>query len=230
MGCLLNAVAAGIILVGFRETWHPDRTSPSAETKATRTAEFRAAILQPDVIIAILFFLLSGVIQGSLQFAFSLWADMERGWNAQQIAWSGAAIGLGFAIGSGAVLRPLLHRVGQEKTVLAGTLIDAIGLTLFLTNQHSPVLALTGLFISSLGGALWATTILGLISRDIDASHQGLALGIANGAALLGRVAGPALAGSLAVNISPGAPFGLILGCVALAIGRALTLARRPAS
>lgn len=229
-GCLLNAVAAGIILVGFRETWHPDKTPASAETKATRTAEFRAAILQPDVVIAILFFLLSGVIQGSLQFAFSLWADMSRGWNAQQIAWAGAAIGFGFAIGSGAVLRPLIHRVGQEKTVLAGTLIDAVGLCLFLTNQHSPALALTGLFVSSLGGALWATTILGLISRDIDARHQGLALGIANGAALLGRVVGPALAGSLAVNVSPGAPFALILGCVILAIGRALTLARRPAT
>ena len=94
----------------------------------------------------------------------------------------------------------MLKRIGQEKTVLTGTLIDACGLLIFLFFQHAPVIALGGLLVSSLGGALWATTILGLLSKEIDPRDQGLALGVANGAALFGRVVGPAFAGYIAVN------------------------------
>jgi MFS family permease len=90
-----------------------------------------------------------------------------------------------------------------------------------------PAIALTGLMISSTGGALWATTILGLLSRDIDPRDQGLALGVANGAALFGRVMGPVLAGYLAVSIAPAAPFFVILMCISLAIIRGITLVRQ---
>ena len=76
----------------------------------------------------------------------------------------------------------------------------------------------------ALGGALWATTILGLLSREIDPQDQGLALGIANGAALFGRVAGPAVAGWLAGNIDPALPFAAMLGCVLLAVARGAVL------
>lgn len=225
IGIVVNLVAAVVIAVGFTETWHPHEHAPHASKEAEKPP-FLQAIMHASVVLAIFFFLISGFIQGSLQFSFALWADMLYGWTAQLIAWTSAAVGLGFAIGSGLVLRPMLKRLGQERTVLAGTLIDVTGLATFLLFQATPVVALGGLALSSLGGALWATTILGLMSRDIDPRDQGLALGVANGAALLGRVIGPAFAGWLAIAVSPGAPFAAILICVSVAVLRGITLVR----
>lgn len=232
LGMSVNLIAALIIVFGFGETWHPNKAqAAAADADADAAADtgrssFRAAIFKLSIVLAIAFFLLSGFIQGSLQFSFALWADLSLNWSAQLIAWSGAAIGVGFALGSGVVLKPLTRRIGAERTVLAGTLIDAAGLSIFLLGQSSIIAALTGLVISGLGGALWATTILSLLSRQIDERDQGLALGVANGAALLGRVIGPAFAGYLAGNVAPGAPFAFILFCVALAVLRAVTLVR----
>ncbi len=227
LGIAVNIIAIVSIIAGFRESWHPDEAAARAAASGAARRDFAQAILHASVIVAILFFLLSGFIQGSLQFAFAMWADLTRGWTAQYIAWSSAFIGFGFAVGSGVFLKPVSKRLGLEKTVLTGTLIDATGLTLFLFFQESTGLALAGLFVSSMGGAFWGTTILTLLSREIDERDQGVALGVANGATLLGRVLGPAFAGWLAANVLPGAPFVLILSCVSLAILRAVLLVRR---
>jgi len=226
-GVALNAGAALVLLLGFTETLRPDESGSEASDKQDNSVPFRQAILQSAVLVAVLFFLLSGFIQGSLQFSFALWADLQHQWNAQQIAWAMTAIGLGFAFGSGFLLRPLVHRFGQQRTVLMGTLVDASGLLVFLLMQHSLAGALGGLFLSAMGGALWGTTILSLLSQEISARDQGLAMGLANAATLLGRVAGPILAGYLATELSPGAPFVFMLCCVLVAAGRGLLLVRR---
>lgn len=227
LGMVLNLLGAVAILVGLKETRKASTSDEDADEAPEGTHHFATAILQVSVILAIAFFLLSGFIQGSLQFSFALWADISVGWTAQLIAYSGTAIGIGFALGSGVVLRPLLKRYGQEKTVLTGTVIDAMGLCWFLYFQPIPVVALFGLLLAALGNSLWATTILGLISKQISPKDQGLALGVANGASLFGRVVGPIFAGYLAGAISPNAPFTIILFCVGLAIWRGIILVRK---
>ena len=227
IGALLNVVGMIAIMVGFQETWNPKEQVEKKAEVSTDTHALSEAIFHVAVILAILFFLLSGFIQGSLQFAFTLWADISMGWTSQWIAWAGMSIGLGFAIGSGLVLPNLLKRFSQEKVVLIGTVLDATGLALFLYGIEDPLVALTGLLIAALGGALWATTILGLLSKGIDPKDQGLVLGIANGASLFGRVMGPVLAGFLAATFNPGAPFIAIFACVVLAIVRGCVLVRK---
>jgi len=223
VGLLLNLAGVIIIAVGFRETWRPHEPQPETKSKI-QTHSFAEAIFHIGIIMAVFFFMLSGFIQGSLQFSFTLWADIRLGWIAQWIAWAGASIGLGFALGSGLILRPMLKRIGQERTIFVGALIDFSGLILFLLFQSSPVPALAGLMLSAMGGALWATTILGQLSRGIDRRDQGIALGVANGAALFGRVIGPAFAGYLVANFSPGTPFIAILICVFLVLIRGIFL------
>ncbi|MBT8421626.1 MAG: MFS transporter [Gammaproteobacteria bacterium] len=228
LGITVNLIAAVVIIFRFRESWHPDDYEEKEREPGDHRRQFSDAIFHAAVIVAILFFLISGFIQGSLQFAFAMWADLTMNWSAQYIAWSGALIGLGFAVGSGALLKPMTRRFGAEKTVFAGTLIDAFGLAVFLLFQGETVIALTGLFVSSMGNGFWATTILTLLSREIDERDQGLALGFANGASLLGRVLGPAFAGYLAVTMSPGAPFAFLFACVLLAVVRGAQLIRPP--
>ncbi|HJP04203.1 MAG: hypothetical protein CL799_13270 [Chromatiales bacterium] len=226
VGMTLNLIGIGVVVTGFKETLVPSEAKTKPENAETETHSFGEAIFHVSVLLAIAFFLLSGFIQNSLMFSFTLWADLTLGWKAQLIAWSGAFVGVGFAIGSGLVLRPMVRRIGQEKTVLTGALIDASGLVIFLVFQATPLIALMGLMVASLGGSLWSTTILGLMSRQIDPADQGLALGVANGAALLGRVIGPAFVGLMAGSVDPGAPFMIILGCVLMAVVRGAALVR----
>lgn len=226
LGVLVNLIAAATIALRFRESWNPAEFVAKERAPGDTRSSFATAIWQAAVIVAILFFLLSGFIQGSLQFAYAMWADLTMQWTAQYIAWSGAVIGLGFAVGSGALLKPMTRRYGPERTVLIGTFIDVSGLTLFILMQEHTFVALSGLFLASIGSGFWATTILTLLSREIDERDQGLALGVANGASLLGRVLGPAFAGYLASAVSPGAPFGFLLACVLVAAGRAILLVR----
>jgi MFS family permease len=230
LGTVLNLLGAIVVIFWLTETLnkHGDAEEETDANEQPR-AKFSAAIFQLGVLLAIGVFLLSGFIQGSLQFSFTLWADITLGWTAQLIAYSGMAIGIGFALGSGVILKPMLNNFGQEKTVLTGTLIDALGLIWFLNFQQIPLLALLGLLIAATGNSLWATTILGLISRQISRADQGLALGVANGAALFGRVAGPAFTGLLAAKFGASAPFAIIFGCVALAILKGVRLVRQKA-
>jgi len=227
LGVVVNVIAALVIVLRFRESWHPKEHAKKPIADDDKRRGFNEAILHAAVIVAIFFFLLSGFIQGSLQFSFAMWADLTMNWTAQYIAWSGALIGLGFAVGSGALLKPMTRRFGPERTVFFGTLIDAAGLTVFVVMQEYTVVALAALFISSVGNGFWGTTILTLLSREINERDQGLALGFANGASLLGRVLGPAFAGYLATDIAPEAPFGFLLVCVAVAAVRATVLVRQ---
>lgn len=227
LGTLLNASGFLIVLIGFRETWTPaDRSVGDGDGRIATEHRLLSVMASTAVLIAVGMFLLSGFIQGSQQFAFTLWADMDMRWTAQQIAWATALLGLGFALASGVVLRPMVKRIGSAHTVLSGAIVDLTGLVIFLSLSGNWPMALTGLFISALGGGLWSTTILSLLSREIPEQHQGAALGIANGAGLVGRVTGPVVAGSLASAISPRSPFLLLLICITAVILRGLHYVR----
>ena len=91
LGSTLNLLGAIVVLIGLKETRQPSASDEHSTEAPEDTHHFAAAILQISVILAIAFFLLSGFIQGSLQFSFTLWADLSFGWTAQLIAYSGTA-------------------------------------------------------------------------------------------------------------------------------------------
>jgi MFS family permease len=237
-GALLNAIAFGLVLLNFEETLPARRNGPTA-TGAAETVAATGTPARPDrgtllpflanaaVLVLIAQFALSGIIQGTVQFSFTLLADTVLGWTAQQVAMSLAAMGLGFVLATGVFMRPLLRRFSALQVMLAGVVLDVIGMLIFLTGIESGPQVITGLFISSFGGGFWATMIVGMISRQAPPEHQGVVLGIANGASLIGRVAGPPFAGLAAEAFGPRAPFVAILGCLALILAGAARRAAR---
>lgn len=228
VGALLNAIGFAIVLGAFRETWRPGATNPMATTRyGDRKAATARTLLTAVVVLLTLQFVLAGLIQGTLQFSFTLWADSMLGWSAQQIALSLAVLGLGFVISSGVLLRPLLRRLPAAQVVLIGVLVDMAGITLFMARAEAWPWAIAGLFLSSLGGGFWGTTIVGLLSRETPQAHQGLVMGIINGAGLIGRVGGPPLAGLMAEALGPRAPFAGILAGLVLILLVTLRIARR---
>jgi MFS family permease len=221
IGAILNIAAFAIVALGFHETWRKASRTENSRTGA-RSAGLSREAITVAVAVFMLQLLMSGVIQGTLQFSFTLWAHQVLGWRPQQLALSLAALGIGFVISSGGTLRPLLRRFPAEHVVLIGVLVDLSGMSLFIAGASDWRYAITGLGISSFGGGLWGTTVVGLISQATARAHQGLILGIANGIALIGRVAGPPVAGLLVEGFGPRSPFFGILACLALIFGTAL--------
>jgi DHA1 family tetracycline resistance protein-like MFS transporter len=224
-GALLNVLAFLIVLAGFRETRWLAHEPHGADTRSR--GSLGAALTSAVVLVLIAQFALSGIIQGTLQFSFTLLANAVLGWSAQQLAMSLAVLGLGFVLASGVFMRPLLRRFAASRVMIGGVLLDIAGMLIFLTNVDSGAGTLLGLFLSSFGGGFWATMIVGMISREAPPAHQGLLMGIANGAGLIGRVAGPPLAGFAVETFGPRAPFLGILACLALILAAALRSGRR---
>jgi DHA1 family tetracycline resistance protein-like MFS transporter len=227
-GAALNLIALLIVVVGFRETWRPLARHGGAPGAVAPGSDLRSVLLTATVLLLTLQFVLSGLIQGTLQFSFTLWANGILEWSARQIALSLAVLGLGFVLASGVFMRPLLRWLSSARVVVLGVLIDITGMLIFIAFAEAWQWAVTGLFVSSLGGGFWATTIVGLVSREAPRAHQGLMMGLINGAGLVGRVAGPPLAGLTAEALGPRAPFMGILICLALILFLTLRFARRP--
>lgn len=226
VGAVLNLAAFAIVVAGFSETRR--RAAPDAPAVPGERS-LGAALASAAVLVLIAQYTLSGLIQGTMQFSFTLLAGTVLAWSAQQVAWSLGVLGLGFVLASGVCLRPLLRRMPAPRVMVIGAIIDIAGMLIFLGNPAAGPFVLTGLFLSSLGGGLWGTLLVGLISREAPQAHQGLVLGIASGAALIGRVAGPPLAGLAAETLGPRAPFVAILACLALILLLALRSSRRAA-
>lgn len=215
VGAALNGLALLIIALRFRETWRPAARAGTGAGSASSDGD-RRALFSLAVIVLIGLFLVSGFVQGTVQFSFTLWAAAAIQWTAREIAIGMFVLGLGFIVASGGLMRPLVRSVGSERCTLVGAVIDLAGLALFLAAGANWPLALAGLFLSSLGGGLWGTTIISLLSRQAPGEAQGMMIGVANSASLVGRVAGPPVAGLLTELQGPRAPFALLLGCVLL--------------
>lgn len=231
VGALLNVVAFVIVLTCFRETLRraaPAGAGDGPGATPSPGAGAGAVLASAVVLVLIAQFALSGLIQGTMQFSFTLLASNVLAWTAQQVALSLAALGLGFVLASGVCMRPLLRRFTPAEVMVGGVLLDIAGMLVFLSDTGSGATVLAGVFVSSFGGGFWATILVGMISREAPQAHQGLILGIANGAGLIGRVAGPPLAGFAAEALGAKAPFWAILACLVLILLAAVRRTRAP--
>ena len=225
VGSAVNVIGLVLILAGMAESRRP---LPRSALAATATAAGAAPrVINFFVVILLAQFFVSGFVQGTLQFAFALWGDLGWQWNAQQIAVAVSVLGLGFVVAAGGLLKPLSSRLTIEQMVTFGITIDIAGIVAFIVLREMPVAALVCLFFSALGGAVWGTSLVGMMARDAQAHRAGMMLGFANGAGLIGRVLGPPAAGFLAATTGPVAPFLVILASQSLILLRAWQLARR---
>jgi MFS family permease len=222
-GAALNLLGVALIAFRFAESRRPQTQSPDGAGPATTAPR---PVFNAFLVLLLVQFVVSGFIQGSFQFSFALWADMDLRWSARQISLAFTLLGLAFALAAGGLLKPLGRRLTAERMVLVGVSSDMAGITGFVLSGDAPVPALASLFVSTLGGAVWGTSLLGMLSRDASAHHQGLMMGFANAAGLVGRVVGPPAAGWLAARFGAEAPFLVILCCLGLIFYRARKLAR----
>lgn len=171
----------------------------------------------------------------SLASVFVLYVGYRYGWTTRDTGMALAAIGVVSIIVQGGLVRPLVARFGERRTLLTGLACGAAGFTIYgLAGTGGmfwlgvPVFGLMGLFNPSLQG---------LMTRRVSGSDQGQLQGINGSFMGLTGIVGPGLfTGIFALFIRPGgpslpgAPFLLAAALLTVAWGVAWRVTMEPSS
>lgn len=143
---------------------------------------------------------------------FSVMALDSIGWTATTIGLLTAVVGVVDIVVQGALLGPLLRRVGERGVLLSGVLGQAVGilaLAVVASLLAQPWLFIVGTLVLAAGQGAAQATLDGIASSAVGAHEQGwLAGGIQSLTAGIGVVA-PLLAGALYAGVGHGAPYWL---------------------
>jgi MFS transporter, DHA1 family, tetracycline resistance protein len=146
----------------------------------------------------------SNLAHVALPATFVLYAGYRYGWDARDVGFAMAAVGICSAIVQGAMVGPAVRRYGERRVLLTGLGCGAVGFfgyglaptgALFLA--AAPIVALWGLA---------SPAAQGLMSRHVGPSEQGALQGAAGSIMGIATMIGPSLfAGTFAYFIGAGA-------------------------
>jgi DHA1 family tetracycline resistance protein-like MFS transporter len=163
-----------------------------------------------------------------------LYTYYRYGWDQRRVGFLMAIMGVCSALVQGALVRPVVTRLGERRTLLCGLLCGAVG---FLIHGLSPVgwLFLLGVPAVALWG-LARPAMQGLMTRRIGPSEQGQlqgalssVMGIAGliGPALFTQIFAASISGAQGVHL-PGAPYFVAAGLLLVGIGLAWRVTAAP--
>ncbi|HTV43737.1 MAG TPA: MFS transporter [Stellaceae bacterium] len=221
----LSFVALCGVLFVLRESLPPEQRG--LKPPASRVAAILSALRRPVLSRLILIFFLVILAFAAMESTFALWAMAQFRWGPEQVGYVFAYVGVLSAVLQGGLIGRLVKRYGEERLLLAGLLLLAIGL---LVLPFARDLAILGVAISALalGMGLTQPSMNSLISRRAGRAEQGSVLGVTQSVGSLSRVVGPALAGVLFADLGRASPFWWGAGLVAVALVLTLQLVRGP--
>ena len=153
---------------------------------------------------------------------FALYAGAKFDYGPVEVGAIFIVCGLVMAIFQTVMVGFFAGRVGEIYQIAAGFILMGGSLAMITAAQTTPaVFALVG--VMALGMALIAPNLSSLVSKGMDGSNTGTAIGAQNAANSLGQFGGPVLGGAL-FAVSVGMPF-LFAGIALLATG--LVVARK---
>lgn len=218
-------IAAGmslLALIGVVALLPESLSSRRFDRVRGRLAAAREALARPVLARLLFVFFLVTLAFSGMETTFAWWAIAQFGWGPRPIGFVFFYVGLLSALMQGGLIGPLTRRFGEERLMLAGMALIALGLLVMPLAHALPglVLALSAL---ALGMGAMQPSINSLISRRAGAEQQGEIMGVAQSIASLARVLGPILAGALYGGLGRNSPF--LLG--ATLVGGALLVGRR---
>jgi MFS family permease len=130
-------------------------------------------------------------------------------------------VGFVIVIVQGGLIGRLTKRFGEWPLAIAGAVLVAIGMGLYVEVGWRPLLLLLGAAgaTNAIGRSLQGPTLSSLLSKFSDPKEQGVVFGLYHGLASLARVIGPIIAGAtypLWHNTGPYWTAGAIVLAVAL--------------
>jgi DHA1 family tetracycline resistance protein-like MFS transporter len=179
-------------------------------------------------------FMLYQLAHQVLPSVFVLYSSYRYAWNERDVGLCLAAVGVCGVVVQGGLVRPIVARLGERRSMLTGLVFGMAGFCIYglaATGRGIwvgiPVFAFMGLFSPS---------ALGLMSRAVDSHHQGQLQGANSCLGGITGLIGPGLfTGTFAEFIRPGrtwalpgAPFFLAASLLALAFLLTFAFARPP--
>jgi MFS family permease len=213
----LSLVASIGVVTILRESLTPEAR---ARARRGRIEAIRAALGRPVLARLLLVFFLAILAFAGMEATFALWAMRQFSWGPAQVGYIFTYVGVLLALMQGGAIGPLTKRFGEERLLLGGLGLIALGL-LVLPGATGIVQLVVSMTLLAFGMGAMQPSLNSLISRRAGADQQGEVLGVAQSVSALSRVIGPAIAGVLFARISPGSPFwlGAVLVVLAFVIG-----------
>ena len=140
------------------------------------------------------------------QTTFGLFVAARFGYGPEATGYLFAAFGLLGAVVQGGFIRPIVRRLGDKTTFIAGLLFSAVGLAAAAVT-HSLVMFIVVLLPLSLGMGFGMPTISSLVSRAAGAREQGRVQGAASAIESLSRTLGPVWGAALLQRFGEAAPY-----------------------
>ena len=188
-----------------------------ARQARSRFGALCSAFRQPVLARLLAIFFLVILAFAGMESTFALWAMREHGWGPAQIGYVFTYVGLLSAVMQGGLIGPLTRRFGEERLLLSGLALIALGLLVLPFSRTLPPL-LVAVSALAIGMGAMQPSLNSLISRRAGAEEQGEVMGVAQSVGSLSRVLGPIMAGALFESFGRNSPFlwGAVLVAAAL--------------
>jgi MFS transporter, DHA1 family, tetracycline resistance protein len=156
------------------------------------------------------------------QTTFALFVAHRFGFDAGQTGYFFAAFGVLGAIVQGALIRPIVGRIGDKTTFILGLICSAVGLVA-ATLTHSVTLFALALVPLALGIGFGHPTMSSMVSRVARDDEQGRVQGAASAIESLGRAIGPVWGNASLQRFGDGMPYisaaGFLMMTLLLSLG-----------
>jgi DHA1 family tetracycline resistance protein-like MFS transporter len=154
----------------------------------------------------------------AVQSNWAFYTKEKFDWNAKMIGYSLAVVGFVFAVVQGGLIRIIIPKLGQARSVYVGLGFNALGFVLFaLATQSWMMFAFTVVYCM---GGIAGPALQGIISTQVPANEQGELQGALTSLMSVTAIVGPILMSSTFAYFTrphadiylPGAP--MLLGAV----------------
>ena len=197
-----------------------------AEAQAARSDLTTGELLRAKPVILALMVLTLLVIGSAamMEATLAFFAHDEFAWGPSDIGLAFGAVGLISAALQGGAAGPLAKRFGSARMAICGVVCHATGLLLLALAGSSGAM-IAGLAVMAVGLGLFNPAFQTLASDQTSDGDRGMVMGLTQGASSLGRVFGPAVAGTIYQSLGHRSPFGIGAGVMLLALGAAFIVA-----
>lgn len=218
-------VAAGLSLLNFLygliilpESLKPENRRKFEWSRANPISSLLNLKRYPVILGLVASLVLVYISSHAVQTNWSFYTIEKFGWTPTMIGYSLGVVGLVFAIVQGGLIRIIIPKLGQERSVYVGLGLNALGFILFaLATQSWMMFAFTVVYCF---GGIAGPALQGIISTQVPGNEQGELQGALTGLMSVTSIVGPVLMSNTFAYFTdhsttyylPGAP--MLLGAV----------------
>ncbi len=210
------------------ESLAPERRAAFSWRRANPLGALRFLQSRPQLLGFASVHFLFNLAHQSLAAVFVLYTAFRYGWTTTNVGWALTAIGVTFGTVQGGLVGPLVGYFGERRTLIAGLLFGAVGMSIYALSPTGRWFAF-GIPIMAMWG-LYGPSAQGMMTRRVAPDEQGRLQGALSSVSGITGIVGPGLfaltfaasIGSLRAWNLPGAAF--LLGAALLLTGAVIGL------